>query len=162
MKLVPFLSVLLSGLVAGLFYSYSCSVNPGLRALSDDEYLKAMQSINAAIQNPVFFASFMGLLLVYPVAAFQTYQSGPAAFTLLLTSLVMYYILVFGITVMANVPLNEQLAAFDINAASPEAIRIMRRQFEGPWNFYHAIRTYASVICFALTTVCFLIKNART
>jgi len=44
-----------TSLIAGLFYAYSCSVNPGLRRLADKEYLTAMQSINKAILNPVFF-----------------------------------------------------------------------------------------------------------
>lgn len=67
-NIIIFLTILFSGLVAGLFYAYSCSVNPGLKALSDVEYLIAMQSINRAIQNPYFFCSFMGLLLCFPYA----------------------------------------------------------------------------------------------
>ena len=64
-----FLSVLLSGLIMGLLYGYACSVNPGLNKLSDAEYLRAMQSINTAIQNPVFFISFMGTLFILPVTS---------------------------------------------------------------------------------------------
>jgi uncharacterized membrane protein len=61
MKVLLFFTILLSGLVAGLLYAYSCSVNSGLKNLPDAAYLKAMQSINIAIQNPLFFASFLGL-----------------------------------------------------------------------------------------------------
>jgi uncharacterized membrane protein len=66
MKMALFTTILFSGLVAGLLYSYSTSVNPGLKALPDNEYIRAMQSINTAIQNPVFFIAFMGLLLLFP------------------------------------------------------------------------------------------------
>lgn len=41
-----FLATLLCGLLAGLFYGYSCSVNNGLGRLNDPGYLKAMRSIN--------------------------------------------------------------------------------------------------------------------
>jgi len=64
-------TIILSGLVAGLLYSYACSVNPGLHKLSDKEYIGAMQSINVAIQNPVFFISFMGSLILFPVQSFS-------------------------------------------------------------------------------------------
>lgn len=161
MKLIPFATVLLSGLVAGLFYSYSCSVNPGLRALSDSEYIKAMQAINIAIQNPAFFISFMGLLLVYPIAAYQTYQVGSNVFALTIASLIIYFVFVFGITAVRNIPLNEQLAAFQIKNASPGEISDMRRTFENPWNTYHAIRTYASIVCFGLAIAAVMVKNKQ-
>jgi uncharacterized membrane protein len=69
-----FLSLFLGGLLAGLFFSYSYSVNPGLKSLADNEYVKAMQSINIAIQNPYFFISFMGLLFVFPVSTYLMYR----------------------------------------------------------------------------------------
>jgi len=47
-----------TALMAGLFYAFSCSVNLGLARLSNAEYISAMQSINRAIQNPIFFAAF--------------------------------------------------------------------------------------------------------
>lgn len=160
MKMLQFATVLLSGLVAGLFYSYSCSVNPGLKSLSDIDYLKAMQSINTAIQNPVFFMSFMGLLLVYPITVFQMYKPNPSfAFYLFLFSMAVYYVGVFGITAFFNVPLNDQLAAFSITSATPHEISAMREAFESPWNSYHAIRTYASVLSFALLIAALLLKN---
>jgi len=44
-----------TGLLAGLFYAYACSIMPGLHASSDRTAVEAMQNINEAIQNPVFF-----------------------------------------------------------------------------------------------------------
>ena len=49
-----------TGLLAGLFYGYACSIMPGLHASSDRTAVEAMQNINEAIHNPVFFASFLG------------------------------------------------------------------------------------------------------
>lgn len=43
-----FLTTFLMALIAGLFYSFSIAVNPGLHKLSDSEYIKAMKSINRA------------------------------------------------------------------------------------------------------------------
>ncbi len=152
-----FLTILFSGLVAGLFYAYSCSVNPGLKALGDTEYIRAMQSINRAIQNPYFFCSFMGLLLVFPLCCWQMYGSG-TSFYLMLAAAIIYFILVFGITIFGNVPLNNMLESFKINEASNEQIASTRIAFEKPWNQFHLIRTLASVISFSL---CILSIMAR-
>lgn len=57
-------ATLATGLVAGLFYAYTVSVNLGLAAQPDASYVATMQAINARIQNPAFFASFFGALLL--------------------------------------------------------------------------------------------------
>jgi uncharacterized membrane protein len=42
-----------AGLVAGLFYSYACSVMPGLGRTDDQTFIRSMQSINVAIVIPL-------------------------------------------------------------------------------------------------------------
>lgn len=161
MKMLQFITVLLSGLAAGLFYSYSCSVNPGLKSLADIDYLKSMQSINTAILNPAFFISFMGLLFVYPVTVFKMHHaSPPMTFYLFIISLAIYYVGVFGVTIFCNVPLNDQLASYSLSTATPTEIAAMRRAFETPWNTFHAIRTFASILSFALLIIGLLVKNS--
>ena len=149
---VLFITILFSGLVAGLLYSYSCSVNIGLKALPDAEYLQAMQSINIAIQNPYFFISFMGLLLLFPISARGFYSmQAMTSFYLLLIAISLYFIGVFGVTVFGNVPLNNQLAKFVISSASSDEISTMRSAFETAWNKFHLIRTVSAILSFAFT-----------
>lgn len=135
-------------LIAGLFYSYSCSVNPGLAQLSDMEYLKAMKSINRAILNPLFFMSFMGTLLMMPVTTGLYYKGVgiDASFYLLLGASLVYIIGVFGVTIIANVPLNNALDAFDMGMATTAEMKSKRLGFEIPWNRFHAFRTIANAI----------------
>lgn len=151
MKIFLLFTVLFSGLIAGLLYGYSCSVNPGLKALTDSEYIKAMQSINRVIQNPIFFIPFLGLALLYPTIAYQLYSYNRDSFLLLLTALVVYLVGVLAVTIFFNVPLNEQLARFSVTSTSTEEISAMRRLFENPWNMYHTVRTIASVLSFGLS-----------
>jgi len=150
------ISALLTGISAGLFYSYSCSVNPGLGKLGDAEYLRAMQEINKAILNPAFFTSFMGSVVMLVLANWLSY-SGQHAFQLkmLLTATVIYLVGVFGLTVTGNVPLNEALAGFDIGGASATEIAQQRKLFEQPWNKFHAIRTFCSLAAFVFTLLSF-------
>ena len=142
-----FLSLLFGGLIAGLLFGYSCSVNPGLKSLADNEYIKAMQAINLAIQNPYFFISFMCLLLVLPVSTYLMYkQQTAASFYLMLSAMIICFIGVFGTTMFCNIPLNEQLAKFPVSSASANDISAMRQTFEKPWNTYHTVRTIAAMI----------------
>jgi len=147
-NLILLVTALASGLIAGLFYSYSCSVNPGLGALSDVNYLAAMQSINRAILNPVFFFSFMGTLLLLPLSTYQHFGTG--RFYLLMAAAVVYVIGTFGVTIVGNVPLNDALDKFNLTGASAQELAAFRLRFEISWNKLHAIRTYASVLSFIL------------
>ena len=150
-QLSQFLAVLLTGLLAGLFYGYDCSVIKGLENLQDNAYLQSFQSINKAIQNPYFFLSFMGNLLVLPVATWLSFKNcSQQIFHLFLSSLLIYVIGVFAVTIFGNVPLNEQLARFLVSTATINEITDMRKAFEKPWNNFHTIRTIASIISFSL------------
>ncbi|WP_082216561.1 anthrone oxygenase family protein [Dyadobacter psychrophilus] len=150
------ITALLTGLSAGLFYSYSCSVNLGLGKLADVEYLRAMQEINKAILNPIFFISFMGSIIVLVLATWLSYSGQHVfQFKMLLTATVIYMVGVFGLTVMGNVPLNDALAGFDIGGATANEIAQKRKLFEQPWNKFHAIRTFCSIASFVFTLLSF-------
>lgn len=142
------ITAVLTALIAGLFYAYSCSVVLGLRKLTDMEYLKAMQNINREILNPVFFLSFMGTAVLLPMSAFVF--RGQPAFVFLLLAALAYLIGVFGVTVAGNVPMNDILDKFDISGSTSEAIKQMRENFESRWNFLNNIRTGFSVISIVL------------
>ncbi|KPE51076.1 hypothetical protein AOB46_10385 [Chryseobacterium indologenes] len=150
-------ATVLTALIAGLFYAYSCSVVLGLGKLSDSEYLKAMQSINREILNPVFFVSFIGTAVLLPVTAFL-FRGQQPVFILLLLASASYLIGVFGVTVAGNVPLNDILDKFDSAGSSADAMKKMREAFENRWNFLNNIRTVFSVISIVLA-VCACIWN---
>lgn len=147
LKLIWVITALLLALISGLFYAYSCSVNPGLGRLSDSHYLKAMQSINRAILNPIFFLSFIGALCMLPIATWAAFKTGgtDVAFYLLLAGFIIYALGVFGVTALGNVPLNEMLDKFDIASAMEHEIQEKRLSFEALWNKFHSIRTWANL-----------------
>lgn len=149
-----------TALVTGLFYAYSCSVNPGLHQLSDREYLTAMQSINRAILNPVFFASFIGTLFLLPFSSWMHYSKTLSPeFILLLIASLLYAIGVFGVTIAYNVPLNEMLDKIQLTSATAKEITAHRSIFEGRWNFFHQIRTLACIGSLLLTIVSCLYRD---
>ena len=140
-----------TALVAGLFYAWTCSVIPGLARLSNIDYIRAMQSFNLSIQNPLFFATFLGTALLLPVCSYVHFgQPISSRFWLLLISTTIYLIGVLGVTIFGNVPLNDSLAAFQLDSASGNEIAEARRGFENRWNILNTIRTVASSLSIIL------------
>ncbi|MEN0054808.1 MAG: DUF1772 domain-containing protein [Mucilaginibacter sp.] len=150
-NIILIITATLTALIAGLFYAYSCSVNLGLGRLTDKEYLTAMQSINRAILNPLFFSSFIGTLIMLPLCTYLHYQQiNGTRFILLFAATLVYATGTFGITILGNVPLNNMLDKFNIKTASIEEISVQRERFEKSWLWLHNIRTVAAVISLIL------------
>lgn len=145
------LTAVTTGLMAGLFYSFTVSVMPGLKRLSDNEFITVMQSINASIQNLLFFISFLGAPVFLLVSVFlHSEEPSNAKFVLLLISAIIYLTGVFGVTIFGNIPLNKELERFKISSASQIEITSQRKLFEKPWNRLNTVRTIASIISFIL------------
>jgi uncharacterized membrane protein len=68
-RLVLGSALMAMGLIAGLFYSFSVAVMTGLSKVDDRTLVETMQRINRAIQNPAFFLSFAGALVLTATAA---------------------------------------------------------------------------------------------
>nr|WP_295867510.1 anthrone oxygenase family protein [uncultured Chitinophaga sp.] len=141
-----------AALMAGLFYAYSCSVNPGLGRLPDAAYLAAMQSINRAILNPVFFVGFMGPVFLLPLSTWLVFREGmqPAGWWLLAAT-VAYLLGVFGVTMAGNVPLNNALDKVALEDSA--ALAAHRVRFERPWNRLNTVRTVCAIATVTLVIV---------
>jgi len=102
-------AVLLTGLLAGVYYAFAVGVAPGLGQLPDDGFVAAMNRVNQAIVNPAFMLSFLGAPVVTLVAVLVA-RDRTARPRWLLAGLLLN---VAGllITLLANVPLNDDLLA---------------------------------------------------
>ena len=70
-------AALSTGLVAGVFYAFAVSVNPGLAAQPDASYGAIMNAINERIETSLFFASFLGAVLFLLAALAVHYSPRP-------------------------------------------------------------------------------------
>lgn len=146
-----------TALMAGVFFAFSCSVNLGLGRLSDAAYLAAFQSINRAIQNPVFLICFLGAPVLLPLSVWLHYhQPLSVRFWFLLAATLVYLVGTFGVTVFGNIPLNNQLDSFPLLSASADEITRQRAQFEGPWNRLNTVRTLSSALAVILLIIAYL------
>ncbi len=155
-------AVLTTGLMAGVFYAYAVSVNLGLAEQPDASYVATMNEINAKIQNPLFFPGFFGAV-VFPIAALVAHlpRRRSGRFRLVVLACVLYFGGSFLVTVLVNIPLNEELALVATGAPADELARA-RAAYEGPWNFWNGVRGLFSVTAFAaLIGACLLREDPK-
>lgn len=131
-----------AGLVTGLLFAFSNFVMKALADLTSDKGMFAMQRINEIIINPVFLVLFLGTPILCSVIAVNSGLkiNEPGSMFLLVGALA-YLIGPFGITVLFNVPLNNQLARAEV----PDADDIWP-MYQEKWQRWNHIRTYIGVV----------------
>ena len=150
-------AILLSGLMAGIFFTWSNAVKPGIGKLSDLEYLRALQSMNRVILNKAFIGIFLGSIIavaLVPVFHFKLFPNN--IFWMFILALVSYWIGVFGTTVFGNIPLNEILDKVNLESINLEEITALRTRIEVKWNKLNLIRSISSGITFVLLIISYL------
>lgn len=153
-RLILLTTTLLTALLAGLFYAWSCSVMPGLARLSDNHYLHAMQAMNRAIIGPFFFVSFLGSFLLLPVCAWQQARSlGMAGAALVITAAAVHWVGMMGVTAFGNIPLNNMLDSIDLSSASANEMTRLRQAFQVQWVQLNNIRTLATFVALVLLLI---------
>ena len=146
--IVLFGATLTTGLGAGLFYSYSCSVMPGLARADDRSFIEVMQRINVAILNGWFMLSFLGALALMGVAGVLELRGGNGTVLLWIGAAAAFQLAMLIITGVVNIPLNDRLAA----AGAPDHIAhpaAVRAAFETTWVRWNLVRALACTAAFA-------------
>ncbi len=145
-----FAAALGAGLMAGLFFAFSAAVMPALARIAPACGAAAMQSVNRAILNPVFFLAFFGtaaLSLALAAAAF--FAPYPGSGYALAGSLA-YLAGCIGVTVARNVPLNVRLDAADPSSAEGARLWSVYLAVWTKWNHLRAVACLAASALFIL------------
>lgn len=153
-------AMFLTGLMAGIFFTWSNAVKPGIGKLGDLEYLNALQSMNRVILNGAFLIVFIGAIIavaLVPMFHFHLYPKN--IFWLFICILAIYWIGVFGVTVFGNIPLNELLDKTNLETINLEEITALRSLIEDKWNNFNLIRSISSGITFLLLIFSFLLLD---
>lgn len=142
-------ATLATGLCAGLFYSYACSVMPGLAKVDDRAFVDTMQRINVAILNGWFMLTFLGALLLVVAAGVLQWRGGDRTVLLWIGAAAVLYLAVLVITGAVNVPLNDRLAAAGdpYRLTDPAAVRAAFEDTWVRWNLARAVTGTAAFAC---------------
>lgn len=158
-SIVLIIAVIITGLSAGLCFTWGNAITPGISKLNNLQYLSAFQAMNRSIINPTFMVVFFGPILVQVWSAIQASGQSNQQFWLITVAAVLYFAGLILVTIFGNVPLNEMLDATHLDSVNTNQLKTLRTQFEGPWNLYHSIRTLSALIAFILLTIGLLIQG---
>jgi uncharacterized membrane protein len=120
---------------------------PGLGQADDRTVVDAMQQIDEAIQNPVFFLTFLGAPVLAVWAVVIERRSGSREVLRWTVAALVLCAIAMVVTFAFNIPLNDEL----MNAGDPARIADLARvrdDFEGPWVAWNIVRTLATVASF--------------
>lgn len=154
-----FVSTLLTGLTAGLCFTWANAITPGIGRLNDLTFLQSFQAMNRAILNPTFIIIFMGPFFVHLANIFLFRSSPSLIFWLILSAAILYIGGLILVTIFGNVPLNEMLDKVNLTQSSPQELHIIRDNFESKWNAFHRVRTISSSISFILLIISIFLHN---
>ena len=160
MEIALIVSCLLCSLVAGLVFTFAIIVMPGIRSQDDLAFLKSFKVMDGVIQNnqPIFIAVWLGSalsLIVYAVMGFWYLEGLDRA--LLSVACVIFILGVHLPTVAINIPLNNELQAKDLNAASSLEVQELKEKFDSQWTRWNSRRTVISLV----TTILLLVLLQR-
>ena len=147
------------GLMTGVFFTWSNAVKPGIGKLGDLEYLTALQSMNRVILNIPFKVVFVfSIISVALVPVFYIDLFPKKIFWLYIFTFIIYWVGVFGVTVFANIPLNEKLDKTNLESISTKQIEELRTSIELEWNNFNLIRAVCSAIIFLLLIISLILN----
>lgn len=131
------------GLVAGFFFAFSNTVMGALGRMPPAQGAAVMRHVNVVVLNPIFFLAFFGTgALALGIALLAVARLGePQALVAFVASLV-YLAGSIGVTMAANVPMNNALAAAD--PAAPQTSELWARYLVR-WTAWNHVRTLACV-----------------
>jgi uncharacterized membrane protein len=142
-----------SALVAGMFYAFSSFVMAALGRIPGNEGINAMNSINVTVITPSFMVFFMGsALLGIVLGGWALLSISQFDSQLILLACLLYVVGCFGVTMVFNVPLNNQLAA-----TSPADGNAFWQSYLQTWTMWNTVRTVAA----ALASVVFVAVALR-
>jgi uncharacterized membrane protein len=145
-----------SGLVSGIMFTFSTVVMQSLDTLHTEAAVAAMNAINKIIINPLFFVAFFGTTAscIGVLVAAAVKRSHPSDEPLRWIGAAVYILGVIAVTALANVPLNDALAAVHISSTEQGALqREVWSNYYKPWIMWNHVRTISAVVATALLCV---------
>jgi uncharacterized membrane protein len=140
MLILALVALALHGALAGLFYTFSMSVMPGLNAIESAQAESAMRSVNKKILNPWLYIAFLGAPLTALAAGLLA--NAPAALWFFAAAAV-NFAGSFLVTVAINVPMNNAL----------DAGTMPWKDYSPKWTAWNTLRAVASFASLVLVGV---------
>lgn len=137
-------ATIFAGAIFGFFYAWVCSTMWGLDNADPRVAIAAMQAMNDSVRNFVFMPAFFFTPLVLAAAGFLAFrEESMSSAYLLFGAAVLYAVGGLGLTLLVNVPMNEELARVTVPENIEEAASIWH-DYSGRWQAWNGVRTVVS------------------
>jgi uncharacterized membrane protein len=147
MNVLLWSAALSSGLMAGVYFTFSAFIMKAFSKIETIQSVAAMNSINKTILFSLFMPIFFGstiislLLVIIAVANWSNTDTG-----LILIAGATYFVGMFICTVAFNVPLNNSLAKQDENSTDIDSVWEYYLQTWTKWNHIRVICSLTTCI----------------
>lgn len=150
-------AILMFGIMAGFFWTYSFNVNLATAQLDGASYARVQSLFNVNVRHGMFFSFFFGSALAAILALMINYKHYRQASFWLLAAAVLLYI--FGIiifTKFVNLPLNYYTESWN-PAQLPSDWEATRQR----WNDANLWRVLSSLTCFVLSLFALVLRSIQ-
>lgn len=148
--ILTFLTLLLTGIMAGIYFTWTNAVMAGLDRLKPAESIVAFRALDAAILNKVFMTFFVLPTITALVSAVLWLLDGQTGAAVALFVATGVYLSGQVSTATVNVPMNKVLGEVDI-PDDPAAATKLWTEFSGKWKRWNTFRSLVSLAGLALT-----------
>ncbi len=145
--LIHLTCILGTGLMAGTFFAFSSFIMEALGRLPPSQGISTMQSINITVINPLFMAVLFGTAVSCVFVGYVALGSDAGSGSIFGAAL--YAVGVIGVTMVFNVPLNNELAGLDPAATSSAAVWTRFLATWSLWNSVRGLSAAAACVAFA-------------
>lgn len=138
------------GIGAGVYALYVFAVMPGLGRTDDRTFVGAFQQIDTAIVGPFLLIFFLAPLGFAALAAWLHLDDGDSSAFVLIVGAVALQLVMAGITLTINVPLNNRIKAAGDPSQIGDLGAVRRRFNEARWVRWNRVRAVAATVAFGL------------
>jgi uncharacterized membrane protein len=153
-KILKFISLFLFALVAGVFWGTWFSLSRSIASITPGTFLEVGGIMIGNLALPMRILMPAALLSMLPVLFVQFRRRNIAAFFLAVAGLLLF-VLALVVTLTVNVPIDNQIRQWTVTTL-PYDWQVIRDR----WEFYHGLRTFASLAGFACALASALFSTA--
>lgn len=149
------LAILMFGIMAGFFWTYTFNVNLATAQLDGASYARVQSLFNVNVRHAMFFSFFFGSAVVAVLALLLNYRHYRSpSFWLLASAAVLYILGIILFTKFINLPLNYYTESWN-----PELLPSDWEATRQSWNEANAGRVFISALVFVLSLAALLLRS---
>ena len=149
------ISIIACGLVSGTFLTFSDFVMRSLDGAKNTAGIEVMQIINREVFSSVFMFLLLGMsALSLFLIGYAYYRVSGSASELIMAGGAVYFVGVFAVSLVFNVPMNNRLDTKEYTGADATAYWTNTYlPYWTLWNYVRAIASAAAAICFLIAAI---------